>query len=106
MEKGFENQICGGAIAWLGRDAAYNIGMVYDVLWESLKLYVPLLLVSITPIFLVSWIRRETMVLLLVGMLFLIPLYIVATDGAVDSYLCFLFVFHSSCGVSLEKTRI
>ena len=110
MEKGFESQICRGAIAWLAKDAAYNTGLVYNVLWGSLKLYVPLLLISITPIFLVSWLRRETVVLLLIGMLFRIPLLIVATDWGrwIHIYVFFLFsiVLAESVWKKLEFRKI
>jgi hypothetical protein len=110
LEKGFEEQICGGAIGWLGHDAAYNISLVHDVLWESLKLYIPLLLLSIAPIFLVSWLRRETIVLLLIGMLSLLPLYIIATDWGrwIHIYVFFVFsiVLAESVGKKIEFRTI
>jgi hypothetical protein len=93
LEKGFDERMCGGAIGWLGHDAGSNIGLVNDVLLDSLKLYVPLMLLSILPIFFVSWVTREAGVILLIGMLSLIPLFIIATDWGrwIHIYIFFLF---------------
>jgi len=102
--RGLSPDICGGAIQWLGFDVRYAWNQV------SFKKYIlvyPLLfLLSAAPLFLTGWWKRKLPVLL-VGLGFVLPLFVVAIDwGRWIHIYCFMIFTLLLFDSSRERTTI
>jgi len=92
IQKGLTPHTCSGAIEWLSRDAKYGYTAVAGRITQYLS-YLPLFIISITPIFLIENITTSLKRTLFIGFLFTTPLYFVATDWGRWIYIFTFFAF-------------
>lgn len=78
-KRGFSNDICSGSIEWLKYDANYGWTYVLAKV-KNYIFYLPLVVISIAPIFLTKWVRGSRLFFLIVSFLAFAPLYFLAID--------------------------
>ena len=79
-QRGLSQNICSGAIAWLDKDTSYGFRTFNINLPKYSLLYASLFVLSVIPVWFVSWKGRERLYLLCGSFLFLLPLCFVAID--------------------------
>lgn len=82
VNSGLDNGICSGAIAWIGRDSSYGLGLVIsNIHTNGYAFYIVYFFFSILPFLLFKWFyRKNTLILVFVAFLALSPLFVVAID--------------------------
>lgn len=82
LERGLNKELCHGAVSSLGQGPALFWQFMLQAvdLSEYIYNYAVLLLLSVAPLFLTTWIRKETVLLLSAGLLFMLPLFVLAID--------------------------
>jgi hypothetical protein len=79
VRAGLAPKLCSGALAWVGKSPAAAMASVMPY-WRSYALlYPPLFVLALAPLLPLAWTRRR-IVLLAVGLIALVPLFLVAID--------------------------
>lgn len=79
--QGISPEVCRGSIDWLQFNAEFGKEFVAQKLLSYLKYYPFLAVLALIPVFASPWMkRRENVLLMLVGALFLSPLFVIALD--------------------------
>ena len=107
----FDPRICAGSIAWLMKSTSFGINEVLGYIQTKnyLLIYLTLLFVSLTPLFLTNWVWRHWKILF-IGFIVLLPLYFVAIDWGRWIYvyitLAFLSILISSFHENISVKKI
>lgn len=92
ISKGFSIDICGGAIEWLRFDSQYGLSRVADQMPQYVFVYFPLAILATLPLFISDWSRKNAAILL-IGLGFLLPLFVIALDWGRWLHIYVFFVF-------------
>ena len=101
--RNLDPNICLGAINWLSSDMRSSLAFVVNSLsYESL--FTPLLIfLSISPLFLTTWWRKETVTLFVFSIIFMSPLFLIAIDWGRWIYILTFMLF---CLVLVEDVDV
>lgn len=78
--RGLGDALCDGAIHWLGKSSGESLALLQSRLGDYVLLYPFLFLVSFAPVVLTDWLDRQTLLLSGLGLLAMLPLYLIAID--------------------------
>lgn len=92
VSRGLNRDICAGAIEWLRYDLKYGQKIVFGLVSEYV-FYLPIFIIAVAPVFFTNWARGLSLILLIVGFIFFIPLYFVAIDWGRWIYIYVFMVF-------------
>lgn len=102
-----DSEICNGAIAWLNKDTKYGFDLVSDLFPAYIKFYPALFVLSVAPLFVSSWITRETVALIAVGFIAMIPLYLFAIDWGrwihIETFMLLCLALASNAKVKIKQ---
>lgn len=93
ISRGYNEQLCQGAIEWLGHGAYYHVDMVERLIPSYVQNYPILFALALLPLFLTTWINRETLTLMLVALLGTTPLFVLAIDWGRWIHIHIFFLF-------------
>lgn len=93
MERGIDSMVCRGSIAALGDETSSAVSQVASLLRPASILMPLLLILAISPLFFLSFDRKKLVTLILVGFLFMSPLYVVAMDWGRWLYIQIFMLF-------------
>jgi hypothetical protein len=92
------SSVCGGAIEWLQYDASIGMDRVLATLPENL-MYIPMLGISLIPVFLSDW-WKDRVWFLLISFIPLLPLFVVGLDWgrwiSIYVFMIFVYIFYES----------
>ena len=97
-------RICFGAIAWLNQSPQDGLSLVSKLIFQNsyLLIYIPLLFLSLLPIFITSWYKNNYW-LIVFGFLSLIPLFALGIDWGRWIHLYISLLFISIFTVSIQR---
>lgn len=93
LTNGFTISICDGALSWLDKDPVYIFVSFNINLTKYIIFYTFALCVAVAPIFLISAVKREIIIIILIGFVFILPLCLVAVDWGRWIHIYIFFVF-------------
>lgn len=101
--KNIHKSICDGAISWLKEDAQKAIDIVENSISEK-SLWTPaLFFLAIAPLFFTTWIRKESILLIIISSTTISPLFFVAIDYGRWIYILVFLIF---CLALSEDVRV
>lgn len=101
--KNLHKSICDGAISWLKEDAQKATDIVKNSISEK-SLWTPtLFFLAIAPLFFTTWIRKESILLIIISSITISPLFFVAIDYGRWIYILVFFIF---CLALSEDIRV
>jgi len=80
VDRGLSDHICGGAIAYLDKDAGYAIQQILNIVNYKVIFTIGALILSLLPLLFTNWLRRRTLILVSVGLITMLPLFALGTD--------------------------
>lgn len=101
--KNLHESICDGAISWLKEDAKKATDIVKNSISKK-SLWTPaLFFLAIAPLFFTTWIRKESILLIIIGTATISPLFFVAIDYGRWIYILVFLIF---CLALSEDVRV
>lgn len=93
MNRNLDQNICNGAIAWLGDDAQVAYNRVQEKLsYKSISTPIVFFL-SILPVFFTTWWRKQALILLIVSLAAISPLFVFSIDWGRWVYILTFMVY-------------
>ena len=98
------SRLCFGAIGWLNQSSQDGLNLVSKLIWEKsyLYVYIPLLFISLLPVFISSW-CKDNYWLIVCGTLSFFPLFALGIDWGRWIHLYISLLFITIFAISIQR---